>query len=189
MTIRPAWPSRRSDREAGAQAQMRRALSPVSDALRELADATAARELHDAAGHCDAVVEAARVDAARLLEAARQEGREAGERQRARELALARREARELVLAAQGRAFESLRVAALDALVAQATSPAAQDLARLIERTVCARASAPTATHPEALGALGAAAEAGDRRATLGTMALIDLEIERMAGSIATLWT
>ena len=189
MTIRTLLPTRRGTHDARAQEQMRSALLPVSNALHALAAADAASEFGEAAAHAEGVVEAARADARRLVEAARQQGRDAGERLRARELAVAKRETRELVLAAQGRAFDSLRTAAFDALEAQATSPAGEDLLRRIEQMVCARTAALEASHPEALGALGAMAETADWRAMLPTMALVDFEIERMADSIPTLWT
>jgi vacuolar-type H+-ATPase subunit E/Vma4 len=143
----------------------------------------------DAEADAALVVEAADREASELLATARRDGRVAGERVRASELAFARRQAREMILQAQRRAFEALRVAAHGELVRQAPSDRGQELTRLIDRSVRERVGSPVVTHPEELGPLGAQAEHQRRRAALGTLALIDAELERMPHAIEALWT
>jgi vacuolar-type H+-ATPase subunit H len=92
------------------------ALAPLREALLDAARADAARALEEAERDADRTVAEARERASATLEDARRRGRADGASRLATARAATRRDARAVVLRAQRAAYEGLRAAAVDAV-------------------------------------------------------------------------
>jgi vacuolar-type H+-ATPase subunit E/Vma4 len=151
------------------------------------AEAEAAREEADLRAGDE--VERAREESARLQEVARSEGEAAGELEASRELALARSEARRLVLEARQAVYEDFRHRALaDALALRADRKA---YARLLDRLESAARRAlgdglAVERDPEDVG--GVRARAGRRSVDLTLPALVDDCIAALGARTEALW-
>lgn len=167
---------------------MRAALAPVADALHVRARARAHEELVRSEEDARAVVMRAREQAARMVSDAKAEGLAAAERSASTQLALARRAARAMVLAAHRRAYDELRSAALDELLARSTTREGRMLAERMRALVRERLGGATPIRMVALGTFEVAAESGNRLASMEPSALIDEVLASRADEINALW-
>jgi vacuolar-type H+-ATPase subunit E/Vma4 len=166
-------------------AALRTALEPVAAALLAAAQARVDAVLTDAENDAAIELDRARAEAKRIIVTARAEGRELAERVAALELADARREASGLVLAAHRRAFATLRMRAIEALIAEADTPSGRELGEWIVEAVRRRVGAEaTVTRV----GLSVEAASGNRRAILGPTELIDAALESLAVDVEALW-
>src|SRR5271157_5799876 len=100
---------RRSTRAEQERAALELALRPATDALMDAARRRADATRTAAAADARAELARARAEAQRMLDEARADGDGAGVAAGAVQVAIARREAREMVLAARRAAYETLR--------------------------------------------------------------------------------
>jgi len=161
---------------------------PVGDAIVDAALARA--QATRAAAAADARLELARAreEAARILDEARFDGTAAATATAASELTIARREARETILAARRRAYETLRDGAVKELVHRAATPDGRRLAERLQALVRDRVGASASVHTAGPGNLGAVAESGNRRAELEPDELVDQALESLGAGIEALW-
>ena len=164
------------------------ALAPVADALVEAARARAQAERGGAEEDARTEFARARAEAEQMLVEARADGEEAAERSAGAQLAMARREAHETILAARRRAYDTLRSNAIKSLERQAASPEGRQLAERLVSLVRKRVGPSASVHRDGSDALAAVAEAGNRRAALGPSALVDWVLESLATEIEALW-
>jgi vacuolar-type H+-ATPase subunit E/Vma4 len=167
---------------------MQASLVPVADAIVDAALARAQATRSVAAEDARAELARARQEAARILDEARSDGTAAAAATAASQLTIARREARETVLAARRRAYETLRGGAVTALVQQAATPDGRRLAGRLQALVRDRVGASASVHAAGPGNLGAVAESGNRRAELEPAELVDQALESLGARIAALW-
>jgi len=181
-------PRRRLSRAEREQAVMEAALRPVVDAVTDAARARGHATRATAAADVRAELARARREAHGILDEARADGDAAAAATAAIQVAMARREAREMVLAARRAAYETLREQAVAALVAQATSPEGLQLAARLQRLVRDRVGATAAVRSGGPGNLRAVAESGNRRAEVEPQALVDHALESLGADIEALW-
>jgi hypothetical protein len=156
----------------------------------------------------EAVVEAARADAARLdaearsraeemVASARRQGIAEARKAAAARVGAAHRRARQLELEACGRAYEEVRRQAIDALERQADTAAGRRLRKeLVTRAMavldaCREQGAPGQCPPPVVHAMGmaVAVESGRRRVAIGPADLVDVTLESMGTELSELWT
>jgi vacuolar-type H+-ATPase subunit H len=163
------------------------ALTPVRDWL--LADARREGDAERAAAGTDAEarLDAARSEAAQIVEAARAEGEALGAESAARELARSRREARSVVLGVQAELATMLRDRARSAVAELGAGPEGPALRAHLD-TRARGMLGPSAVVGESAGG-GRVAVAGSRRVDLSWQALADAALARLGAEVTRLWS
>jgi len=169
------------------------ALEPVSDALVETALEHAGQLRDMATEQARTELAAAHAEAERLVAQARAEGAEAADWIASLQLAEARREARETVLEARRRAYETLRRQAIEALDRRATTPEGRLLAERLSALVRGRlgpdaSQVETSVRGTGHDGLALEAQSGNRRAAIGPRLLVDHVLLSMSKEIEELW-
>lgn len=167
---------------------MREALEPVAGALVAAAHDAARTERALAETDARAQIAEGRAQAEAFLAEARAEGTEAATQRSALQLAVSRREAQEIVLAARLRVYEALRNDAIEALELRADAPEGRLLGERIAALVLERVGAPATVRRFGPGRLAAVAKTGSRQAVLGPAALVDRALVLLAEEIEALW-
>jgi len=164
------------------------ALEPVSETL--IATARQRVEEDRARVQEDMRVELARAhaEAARLLAEARAEGASAAEWIASFQLTAARRLARETVLGARRRVYETLRRDAIEALARRTSTTEGQLLVRQLSSLVDERLGGGASVHRVGPDTVTVEAESGNRRMAIGPALLIDHVLLSMAEEIEGLW-
>ncbi len=164
------------------------ALDPVIDALLRAARAEAAKCVSEAEAEASAQLEQARAEAAAVLARARAEGEAAAEHASAAAVIAAGRESRETVLATHRRAYEMLRQGISDTLARRADSPEGAALLARLEALVRARLG-PDATIRRLDGArIGVSATDGKRYVEMTTEQFVERELAAFGSRIEELW-
>lgn len=163
-------------------------LRPVSDALVSSARRSADELI--SASDADALSELtrARAEADRLVAEARSQGESAARWMAELQLAEARRQAREMILGARRRAYETLRRESLAALERHARTPEGRKLAERLESVVGDRIGAGASVSRTGSEFYGFEARSHDRRAVVGPMLLVDHVIMSMTDEVQELW-
>ena len=170
------------------QAALDAALAPVVEAIMDMAQTRAQAIRADAAAATRAELARVHVEAERILDDARADAAAAAAATAASQLTMARREARETVLAARRRAYETLREVAVATLVQRSATPEGRQLAARLQTLVCERVGTSASVHAGGPGNLGVVAESGNRRAEVGPAGLVDQAVESLGTEIEALW-
>jgi vacuolar-type H+-ATPase subunit E/Vma4 len=181
-------PARRTGRPDTGPA-LEQALAPVVDALILTAEARAAAAHAEAREAARIELTRARAEARQLLAEARAEGTKAAVQEGVARVALARREALGIVLAARRVAYETLRQDAVEALVRHSATPEGRLLAERLLALVGERVGPGASVQLVERDGLEAQAECGNRRAALGPDALVDQVLASLATEVGVLWT
>lgn len=134
-------------------------------------------------------VSEARARARGIVDEARAEGERAAEWISGSRLSAARREARNMVLAARRRAFEKLRHRAVDDLARRAESPEGQMLSARLSELIGERLGGGAKVKAEGGSSLELAAESGSRRASIGPGDLVDQVLSSMSAAVEEMWS
>lgn len=168
---------------------MRAALSPVTDALLARARERARAELVRADEETRDTLTRAEEQASRVIADAKAEGAAAAERAAAAQRTFGRRAARAMVLAARRRAYEGLRAAAVEELIARAATPEGRLLTERMTAWVHERAGEAATPGRVEQGTLEAIARSGNGLASLGPTALIDEALASLSDEVEALWS
>jgi hypothetical protein len=162
-------------------------LGPLRDALLEDARAKAAAELAEAAGRATRQREAAESEGAAVVERARAEGAAAADAENAAQQALARRQARALVLAARNDVYEELRRRARTAAHDLRGTPDYRALQERLAATARSQLGADARLELDPPGG-GVVATSGTRRVDYSLDALVERCIELLGSRAERLW-
>ncbi len=172
----------------GRRDDMASALAPVYEALIEAARERAEQTRTTATGDARADLARAHAQAESMLAQARTDGVSAAERIGSLQLAEARRQAHETVLAARRRVYETLRNETIEALVRCSSTTEGRNLADRLSALVQDRLGGAAAIHHVEPDPLEVEAESGNRRAAIGPTALVDHVLLSMTEEVAGLW-
>jgi vacuolar-type H+-ATPase subunit E/Vma4 len=162
-------------------------LAPVRDSLLARARAEAQRVRAEAAAEAAAGLAQARRQASAILADAREQGERDGAAIAAAAAARARRRARGVVLAAQRRAYETLRQRCRSAASDLRHDPDYQRLRERLVRLAQERVGPGAVTREATDG--GVVAEADRRRADCSLAALADRALDALGPQIEAVWT
>lgn len=165
-----------------------RALGPVVEAI--LASARSEAEDVRAAAAADERVELSKAhgEAVRTVDQGRAQGVSAAAWISSLQLAAARREARQIVLAARRRAYEKLRHDAVEALVRRSSTPEGRALSRRLAVLVGELIDAHVPEEGEGFSGLELEVESVGRRVSIGPEALVDHVLSTMSEEVEALW-
>ena len=164
-------------------------LEPVRNALAESARRNVADERARVEDEVRLDMARVHVEVDGILARARTEGAGAAGWIAALQLAAARRDAREMVLGARRRVYQSLRREAIDAIEARASTPEGQMLVERLSVLVSERLGGDARVNRTGPGTLAVEAESGLRRAAIGPASLVDYVLSSMTEEVEGLWT
>lgn len=162
------------------------ALEPVRTALRADADARAGAADDEAHRQADEVRAAARARAERILERARADGEQQAQAGVETELTRRRREARDLVLAAQRELYDELRRRCREAALGLRASADYPKLCQALAERANAVLGPAASVYESPAG--GMVAVSGSRRVDLSLPTLAEREVERLGSAVERLW-
>jgi vacuolar-type H+-ATPase subunit E/Vma4 len=162
------------------------ALAPVREALRAEADALAEATGDDARRHAAEVRTDARERARRILDQARAEGEQQARVAVSVELTRRRREARDILLAAQRELYDELRQRCRDAALELRDAADYPQLRRALSERATAVLGPDASVQESPAG--GVVAVAPSRRLDLSLTTLADREVERLGSAVERLW-
>lgn len=163
-------------------------LRPTSEALVETARQHVAQQGADATEDVRVELSRAQTEAHRLVAQARMQGKDAAERIASLQLRDARREAREMVLEAQRRVFETLRHDAITALELRALTSEGRMLAERLSALVAQRLGGGARVDVAGSDLLVVEAQSGNRRVVIGPPMLVDQVLWSMTEEVENLW-
>jgi len=163
-------------------------LEPVSDALLESARRQAEQQLAQAIEDARGELSRARAEAERLVAEAQAQGASAAEWIASLQLAEVRREARETILGARRRAYETLRRKALAALEERQGTPEGLMLVDWLSSMVNDRLGGGASVRRAGTDFLDLEAQSGNRRITVGPTLLVDHVLLSMTRELEELW-
>jgi vacuolar-type H+-ATPase subunit E/Vma4 len=169
-------------------ASMLTALAPVIDALLHAARTNAAHCVSAAEADAAAQLEQARAEAAAILAQAKADGEAAAEHASAAAVIAAGREGRETILAAHRRAYELLRRGMFEELTRRADSPAGAALLARLEALVRARLGPDATISRLAAPRIGISATDGKRHVELTADPFVERELAAFGDRIEELW-
>ncbi len=170
-------------------ARLRAQLAPLADALADAARADAEKRLQDARDRAAAIREDADARAKAVLAKAAAEGEAAAERQSARRLVEAKRQARRRVLEARRRAYDALLEAAVAAAVELRGRPEHAALQERLAGAATAALGADATVERDPGGRGGVVARSDGRSLDLTLPVLARRCLGAMGKEVVRLWT
>lgn len=149
----------------------------------------AEQELRDARAAADAKLASCDAEAERLVSQSLVDGREAASREMVAQERLARRRARETVLAARRALYEQVQREGVEGLRALRGREEYRRLIGALEARASEQLGAEVRCHEEIGDQGGVVAEADGRRVTYSLAALVDDELRRRGAQLEQLWT